>query len=115
VLIEWLGKPSVQCHKLGFDDAATFVGERTGVQARLKDHAPHSIFVHCHCHKLQPACVQAANSTNGIKHVYTTLTTYGNFFHYSPKRCISLKEVHTVLEIPELKIVKPSDTVVLGG
>ena len=40
----------------------------------------------------------------------TTLTTLQKFFHYSPKRCVSLKEVHAVLEIPELKIVKPSDT-----
>ena len=37
-----------------------FAGKRTGVQAQLKDHAPHSIFVHCHYHKLQPECVQAA-------------------------------------------------------
>jgi len=77
------------------------------VQAWLKDHAPHSIFVHRHCHKLQLACVQAAN---GIKHVYTTLTTLWKTFNYSPKRCVSLKEVHAVLEISELKIVKLSDT-----
>jgi len=79
VLIEWLGKHGVQCHKLvgmGFDGVATFAGKRTGVQAWLKDHAPHSIFVHCHYHKLQLACVQAANSTNGIKHVYTTLAIF---------------------------------------
>ena len=48
--------------------------------------------------------------TNGIKHVYTTLTTLWKLFHYSPKRFVSLKEVRAVLEIPELKIVKPSDT-----
>ena len=43
----------------------------------------------------------------GIKHVYTTLTT---LFRYSLKRCVRLKDVHAVLEIPELKIAKPSDT-----
>jgi len=32
--------------------------------------SPHSIFVHWHCHLLQLACVQAANNTQGIKHVY---------------------------------------------
>ena len=31
-------------------------------------------------------------------------------FHYSPKRSQNLKEIQTVLDIPELKIVKPSDT-----
>ena len=34
----------------------------------------------------------------------------GNFFHYSPKRCQNLKELQKVLDIPELKIIKPSDT-----
>ena len=34
----------------------------------------------------------------------------GIFFHYSPKRCQNLKEIQKVLDIPELKIVKPSDT-----
>ena len=43
----------------------------------------------------------------GIKHVYTTLTT---LFHYSLKICVRLKDLHAVLEIPELKIAKPSDT-----
>ena len=95
---------------LGFDGAATFSGKKTGVQARLKKHAPHAVFVHCHCHMLQLACVQAANSTPGIKHVYTTLTTLWKYFHYSPKRAESLKEIQKVLELPELKVIKPSDT-----
>ena len=68
---------------MGFDGAATFAGKKSGVQARLKKHAPHSVFVHCHCHKLQLACVQSANSTEGIKHVYTTLTTLWKFFHFA--------------------------------
>jgi hypothetical protein len=112
-LIEWLKKKSIQCRKMvgmGFDGASTFAGKHSGVQARLKKHAPHAIFVHCHCHKLQLAIVQAANSTDRIKHVYTTLTTLWKFFYHSPKRCESLKEVQKVLNLPELKITKPSDT-----
>ena len=93
---------------MGFDGATTFAGKKSGVQARLKKHAPHSVFVHCH--KLQLACVQSANRTEGIKHVYITLTTLWKFFHHSPKRCQNLKEIQKVLDIPELKIVKPSDT-----
>ena len=113
MLLDWLKKKGLQCSKLidmGFDGAATFAGKKSGVQACLKKHAPHSVFVHCHCHKLQLACVQSANSTEGIKHVYTTLTTLWKFFHYSPMRCQNLKEIQKVLDIPELKIVKPSDT-----
>ena len=106
VVLDWLKKKDLKCNKLvgmSFDGAAIFAGKKSGVQARLKKHAPHSLFVHCHCHKLQLACVQSAN-----KHVYTTLTTLWKFFHYSPKRCPHLKEIQKVLDLPELKIVKPS-------
>ena len=111
VLLDWLKKKDLQCSKLigmGFDGAATFAGKKSGEQASLKKHTPHTVFVHCHCHKLQLACAKSANSTEGIKHVYTTLTTLWNFFHYLPKRCQNLKEIQKVLDIPELKIVKPS-------
>ena len=95
---------------MGFDGASTFSGKKTGVQTRIKKLAPHDLFVHCHCHLLQLACVQATNSTNGIKHVYVTLTALWKFFHYSPKRAESLKMVQQVLHLPELRIAKPSDT-----
>ena len=36
-----------------------------------------------HCHRLQLAIVQAACSTRGIKHVYTTPTTLWKFFYHS--------------------------------
>ena len=95
---------------MGFDGAATFSGRTTGVQARIKKHSPFALYVHCHCHLLQLACIQAANQTPGIEHVYTTVSSLWKFFHYSPKRSQSLKEIQSVLNLPELKIIKPSDT-----
>ena len=56
---------------MGFDGAATFSGDKTGVQRRLKELSPHALFVHCHV--LQLASVQAANAIPGIKHVYNIL------------------------------------------
>ena len=49
-LIECLKKNNIQVGRivgLGFDGAATFSGRRTGVQARIKKHTPHALFVHC--------------------------------------------------------------------
>ena len=83
---------------MGFDGAAPFSGKHTGVQARLKQH--YAVYVHCHGHQLQLACIHA---TKGIDHVYTTLTTLWKFFHYSPKCAQSLKEVQKVLDLPEFK------------
>ena len=96
---------------MGFDGAATITGKKTGVQTTLKKHAPHAVFVHCHL--LQLACMQAANSTTGIKHVYTTLTTPWKYFHYSPNRSESLKDIQHVLNLPEMKVINPSNLVVL--
>lgn len=112
-VIQSLKQKNLQVSKIvgmGFDGASTFSGKKSGVQTRIRNLAPHALFVHCHCHLLQLACIQAANSTSGIKHVYTTLTALWKFFHYSPKRAESLKEVQHVLNMPELKIIKPSDT-----
>ena len=95
---------------LGFDGAATFSGKKTGVQSRIRKYAPYAIFVHCNSHMLQLACVQAANSTPGIKHVYTTLTTLWKYYHYSTRRAESLKEIQEILEMPEMKVLKPAET-----
>ena len=95
---------------MGFDGDATFSGDKTRVQRWLKELSPHALFVLCRCHVFQLASLLAANGTLGIKHVYTTLMMLWKFFDYSPKCAESLKEIQIVLDLPELKIVKPSDT-----
>ena len=42
--------------------------------------------------------------------MYITLISLWKYFHFSPKRAQSLKEIQNVLDLPELKIAKPSDT-----
>ena len=88
-LVECCREKNIQLRRLigmGFAGAATFSGDKTGVQRRLKELSPHALFVHCRCHVLQLTSVQAADSTPGSKQVYTTLMTLWKFFHYSPKR-----------------------------
>ena len=57
--------------------------------------------VYYHCYLLQLACVQTAHHTKGTKHVSV---------HYSPKGIAQLKEMQRVIDLPELKMIKPSDT-----
>ena len=52
---------------LGFDGASTMSGNRTGVQTRLRLHAPSAIYVHCRCHLLQLAAVNAAGEHTEVK------------------------------------------------
>ena len=95
---------------MGFDGAATFSGRRTGVQARLRTLSPFAIFIHCRNHILQLACVQAANQVSLVKRVYSNLTTVWKLFYYSPKKAENLKEIQSVLNMPQLKMLKPTDT-----
>ena len=77
-LVEYSREKNIQLGRLigmGFNGAATFSGDKTGVQRWLNELSLCAIFSHCRCHVLQLASVQAANATPGIKHVYTTLMT----------------------------------------
>ena len=55
-LVEYCREKNILSERLigiGFDGAATFSGDKTGVQRSLKELSPHALFVHCHCHVLQ--------------------------------------------------------------
>ena len=87
-LVECLKSKNIQLSNLigmGFDGAATFSGNKSGVQARMKKHSPHALFVHCHCHQLQLACVQATNGTAGTPEKYllncSATVIFPNIFH----------------------------------
>ena len=87
-LVEYCREKNIQLGRLigmGFDEAAIFSGDKTGVQRRLKELSPHALFVHCRCHVLLLASVQTPNAKPGIKYVSTTLMTLWKFFHYSRK------------------------------
>ena len=98
-LVEYCREKNIQLGRLigmGFDGAATFSGDKTGVQRRLKELSPHALFVHCRW-----ASVQAANATSGIKHVSTTLIMYGSSL-ITPQNVQSLMDIQKVLDLSEL-------------
>ena len=54
--LECCREKNIQLERLigiGFDGAATFSGDKTGVQRRLKELSPQALFVHCRRHVLQ--------------------------------------------------------------
>lgn len=53
--------------------------------------------------------MQAANSVPKIKKMFGTMENIWKLFYWL-KKAESLKEDHPILKLPELKIVKPSDT-----
>ena len=110
-LMEYFWEKNIQLGKqigMRFYGAATFSDDKTGIQRWLKELSSHALFVHCHA--LQLASLQAVSATPGIKHVYTTLMMLWKLYHFFLKCVELLKEIQKVLDLPELKIVKPSDT-----
>ena len=94
----------------GYDGASPFSGVHSGVQKRMRVHAAHALYTHCSCHRLQLASMQAAESIPAVKKMFGKMGNLWKLFYYSPKKAEALKEIQSVLKLPELKAVKPSDT-----
>ena len=111
-ICSYLESKNLDYHKLvgqGYDGAATFAREHNGVQRRIRAHAAHSIYIDCACHRLQLASIHAAKKSPEVKKMFGMMGNLWKLFYYSPKKAESLKEIQ-FLKLPELKIVKPSDT-----
>ena len=112
-ITSYMSENHLECAKLvgqGYNGAATFSGSKSGVQKRMRVHTGHALYIHCSCHRLQLASIQAAESVAPIKKMFGTMESLWKLFYYSPKKAEALKDVQCVLNMPELKIVKPSDT-----
>ena len=94
----------------GYDGAAAFSGRLSGVQKRIRTLAAHALYIHCSCHRLQHASIQTAESVKEVKMMFGVTTNLWKLFYYSPKKVVTLANVQAVLNLPELKVVKPSDT-----
>ena len=68
-------------------------GSKSGVQTRIRRHAPSALYVHCHCHRLQLAAVHAAKEHPEVKKILGILLTIWKTFHYSPKKAEKLAEI----------------------
>ena len=93
----------------GYDGAAPSSGKNTGVQRRMRTLSGHALYIHCSRHRLQLASIQAADSVPQIKKFFGMLLSLWKLFYYSPQKA-ELEEVQSVLNLPELKVIKPSST-----
>ena len=68
------------------------------------------ISVHCICHWLALATGQASSQIKYLKQMKDTLLALWKYFHYSTVRSAHFKGVQSIMESPELKVVKAVDT-----
>ena len=77
---------------------------------RIRTLAPRALFVHCRALVLQLCSVSAARCLPSLKKVFATLMSVWKMFHYFPKKFSALKEMQALVNHPQLKMIKPSDT-----
>lgn len=70
----------------GYDGAAVFSGKKTGVHVRIGTHSAHALYIHCSCHRLQLASIQAGESIPEIKKVFGMMKNLWTLFDNSPKK-----------------------------
>ncbi len=93
-----------------YDGAAPFSGKNMGGQKRNRTLSGHALYIHCSCHRLQLASIQAAESVPQIQKSFGMMLSLWKLFYYSPQKAEKLKEILSVLNLTELKLTKPSST-----
>lgn len=68
------------------DGASVMVGKREGLAAKLKRDCPHMINLHCVCHKLALACVDADQALKYVEHMATIIRQLWQSMENSSKR-----------------------------
>ena len=77
------------------DGASVILGKNNGVAARLRDHNPKLINIHCVCHKLALACSDSDSEIHCIKQIQETFSGLWKHLEKSPKRmaiCLKVQE-----------------------
>ena len=85
------------------DRASLMTGRKTGMVVRLREHIPNLIGTHCAAHRCTLATSQAAKY---IPEIAQYSWAVGNVFYYfsaSALRSNKLREIQTIMDLPELK------------
>ena len=91
---------------LGTDGASVMASDRNGLNGLMKELNPHSIFVHCVCHRLALAVSQACKDIEDIATVTKILSTVYHFVQSSPNRLTSFRDIAAILNEDMVKFKK---------
>ena len=84
-ITSFISENNLDCRRVvgqGYNGAATFSGSQTGVQWRIRVHAAHVLFIHCYCHRLQLASIEATESVGAIK-MFSMMASQWKLLYYS--------------------------------
>ena len=104
-------KTKLVCHT--YDGAAVMVGERNGVETKLKKKGfKYGDFIHCYAHKLDSVLSRSAEKVNGVKIFFSHLRSFSKFPFSSSKRKNIFREFRiNILFLSDSKFCNRSRTV----
>lgn len=86
-----------------YDGASVMAGHLNGLQKKVKDKAPQSVFVHCLAHRLNLVLQQSLECNSKCRIFFASISGIPSFFHHSSKRThvidsLSARRIPTLAE-----------------
>ena len=66
----------------GYDGASVMSGNCSGVQTRLKEFAPHAVYIHCHAHILKLVLVDSVKAVPDATQRFALVESLCNLIYY---------------------------------
>lgn len=93
-----------------YDGANVMRGWVSGVQARIKDLAPHATYFHCHAHRLNLVLVHVLGNDEEVKDFFSTVQTLYHFISNSATRHELFVEIQQRMNKPVLNLERTVPT-----
>lgn len=93
-------------HFSGLDGTNAMSGEVSGLQRRLRNLAPHMLYMNCRNHRLALVLVHMMKQFEFISDIDSLLEGLWKLFHYSNQKFEIFKAVQMAEGLPELKMLK---------
>ena len=93
-----------------FDGTNSMSGIHNGVQRRVRNYAPHAIYINCRCHRLALCFKHLMDTFPWLLSVDSLLLGLWKTFHFSSKNRFILREIQQAYGMKSLKIVKAAVT-----
>ena len=94
----------------GSDSASVMMLTHAGIATLSRQRNTQMIAVHCICHQLALASAQTSNKVKYLQQMKDHLFALWNYFRHSSVRMAGLKQIQEIMNSPDLKLVKASDT-----
>ena len=85
-------------------------GQYDGVQRRIWNYVPHTVYINCRCHRLALCFEHLMDDFPWLKTVDSLLLGLWKTFHFSSKNHYTLKEIQLAYGMKALKVIKASVT-----